>query len=484
MPTLIMFTQRGDRAGTRPSIERAAVIDRGRERDCGESRVRNCRCEPARPNAVSPGFKETNLVHAPIKFLLATLAAVMLVASADAQQAITPYVHQTSLFFAEDVDALERAAGLSTEQRKGAEQIMLEASRTFALKLALERRQTQQMWADGIESRLPEDKQAEARAELQARIAVVHAQSTKERATIETDALAKLMGLLTPVQISGDPAAANTSVSHEGWAGFERRRRLSIVEHEQVGPSIESPRLMLRLVRLDQSDIEAALPVLDSYERKLDPIIRQRMKIVDQFRDHILAGEQLKPEDQASFYYPMINEISVLRIETFGRLVRAVSAQGADLLWRQRLGGGWSRAFYPPATHSFAFDAFKKMQSLRPEQRAAAEDLIAAADADAMKDFIRHTEDGDRALVAGEPLEKQAELSRTFQAATQQLQSKTQRTIDEQLRSLLDDSQREEYELCLLGTESQLKALPTLQGLIYGSKLVPKDRRLADPIPD
>ena len=289
----------------------------------------------------------------------------------------------SQIFGVEDLEALDRTAKLTSEQREAAQELMRSAL-PQARALVVQ-------WSRGYSELTMDPTYNDDWESIQPKYADLSKRTLEEAVKLETDVMTNLKSLLTEDQL-------------EGWAGFERHRRRLVLRSEGGRADIDVFG-MVRAIKLSEADMAAIAPMLDSYERSLDSMVqefRPLLRLQGDTPSRWYGEQQVSTPEQQKQYVDLLQRISQLHVRYARQIADALPADKKLALQKQRL--------FAEEHNSDKYESFRGLphirsalaiRSLSAEQKSKIKQLTKDADERMLREMISEKNELDLKILAG-----------------------------------------------------------------------------------
>jgi len=350
-----------------------------------------------------------------------------------------------TLFTVVDVDVIDKAAKLTSEQRQAIEDLMQAAMAKAIDQRFVLNEQTRKVYDTVGDGEQPEKVAAAGKQYAAAKRAFRDAM-----VPIERDTLRDIRDLLTSDQ------------SEKAWTGYERYRRsrviLSWVPIDKHGHGL-APRELLKRLKLSESDAEATGAILDEAEPGLDVSVRRLMDAAraaskaDEDNPETLGRKliELSPEDDSNPSEVRRNlkkaqsEVAAEYLRLCTRLAGRLSPEGRRMLQHKRieienfeytLSRSW--ASMRDKASSYA----QTCKTLTIEQKRALKDLSSTATGQIRDLLVPDLASRDAAMLKGDKWTPDEKRVAAFSDAAQ----KIRKQLDKDAQSVLTPEQISEVD--------------------------------------
>lgn len=291
----------------------------------------------------------------------------------------------SQIFGVEDLEALDRCAKLSIEQREAALELMRSAL-PQARSLVVQ-------WTRGFSELQMDPSVTDDWDSMRPKYAELSKRVVDESAKLETDVMSNIKLLLNEDQL-------------EGWSCFERHRRRLLLRSEGGRTDIDVFG-MVRAIKPTEQDSIAINPILDTYERSLDsmvqelrPLLRLQGDTPGRWYDD---NRREATENEQKQYGDLVKRISQLHVRTARQIVELLPEDKRLAFQKQRL--------FAEETNSNNYESFRSLphirsmltiRSLSAEQIQTIKRLTKEADEQLLRGLIAEKNERDMRLLAGD----------------------------------------------------------------------------------
>jgi hypothetical protein len=399
-----------------------------------------------------------------------------------AQEAVSNEVQLGSaLFTVEDLENLDEAATLSSEQREVAQELLrsgMARARTNVLK-------RYRGMTDDFDFFGSPDEDAEKKLKE-------FAEKEKERASavleIEKSVMNDLKALLEPKQ------------AQAGWEKFEAsRRRLLLKSASQVAHHFQTSSdanrgvfmgtgvtissfmndgeiadmvAVVRAAKLSKEELASVKPTLDEYAATVDPLIKEYRAIAKPFFAKtaqsmyfsIDDGETAKPSaSDASKFTETLRRIREATIRTARKIDETLKGEANEKFWKQRILAQENHAMmWQPVRRMPEVRAMLKLRSLTQSQKQGIKEAVSEGDRQMLllaRDAVRKQDEafliGKEDQTPSNPWE--AQMTEEGRERSKKEREIYKKTID-RAKQILTDAQRSAYETGIESDQDLAKA--------------------------
>jgi hypothetical protein len=355
-------------------------------------------------------------------------SAVTHVQTARAQETVSRDVWLGSqIFGVEDLEALDRAAKLSADQREAAQELMRSAL-PQARSLVVQ-------WSRGYSELSLDPQFGDDWDSMRPKYAELSKRIVDDAVKLEGDVMNNLKSLLNEDQL-------------EGWASFERHRRRLVLRSEGGRTDVDVFG-MVRAIKLSPAEWEMLAPMLDAYERTLDSMVQEYRPLVRKQGDAPSRWygdfEMMTPEEQKQ-YVELTKRISQLHVRTARQIADQLPEDKKLALQKQRL--------FAEERDNEQYESFRGLphirsalgiRSLSPEQKQRIKQLTRDADEQLLRGLIAQKNDRDLKILAGEdPDENGEDANRAKQ--TKKLRFEAYQSLMQEVLAALSPEQKRAFE--------------------------------------
>lgn len=333
----------------------------------------------------------------------------------------------SQIFGVEDLEALDRAARLSTDQRDAAQELMRSAL-PQARSLVVQ-------WSRGYSELSLDPSQGDDWDSMRPKYAELSKRIVEDAARLEADVMTNLRSLLNEDQL-------------EGWAAFERHRRRLVLRAEGGRADVDVFG-MVRAIKPTPAEWDLVSPMLDSYERSLDSMLQEYRPLLRKQGDApsrwYAAFEPLTPQEQEQFI-SLTRRISQLHVRTARQIAEQLPEEKRIALQKQRL--------FAEERDNEGFESFRGLphirsalaiRSLSGEQKQRIKQLTRDADETLLRALLARKNEGDLKILAGEDPDH-ALTDADREAQTRKLRFEAYQTLMQQVAGVLSPDQKRAFE--------------------------------------
>jgi hypothetical protein len=357
-----------------------------------------------------------------------TAVLVFFTSAAPAQETVSRDVWLGSqIFGVEDLEALDRAAKLSPEQREAAHELMRSAlpqSRSLVVQ-----------WTRGYSEMTMDPKIGDDWDAMRPKYAELSKRIVDESMKLEADVMSNLKSLLTEDQL-------------EGWASFERHRRRLVLRSEGGRTDVDVFG-MVRAIKPTEAEAAVINPLLDTYERSLDSMLQEFRPLLRKQGDtptRWYEDNNGMTEDEQKQYADLVKRISQLHVRAARQIAESLPEERRLALQKQRL--------FAEERYDEQFESFRGLphvrsaltiRSLSPEQKQRIKQITKAADEQLLRGLITQKNERDLKILAGDDPDEHDETGeRTKQA--KKLRFEAYQSLMTDVLAVLNADQKRAYE--------------------------------------
>lgn len=333
----------------------------------------------------------------------------------------------SQIFGVEDLEALDRAAKLSTDQREAAQELMRSAL-PQARSLVVQ-------WTRGYSELSLDPKYGDDWDSMRPKYAELSKRIVEDAVKLEADVMNNLKSLLNEDQL-------------EGWAAFERHRRRLVLRSEGGRTNVDVFG-MVRAIKPTPAEWELISPMLDSYERALDSMVQEYRPLLRRQGDAPSRWyndfDMMTPEEQKQFV-DLTRRISQLHVRTARQIAEQLPDDKRLALQKQRL--------FAEERDNEQFESFRGLphirsalgiRSLSAEQKQRIKQLTRDADETLLRALITQKNESDLKILAGEDPDHGGTDSNRL-AESRKLRFDAYQTLMQDVLAVLSPEQKRAFE--------------------------------------